>query len=262
MLTVGPAPAVRVGPPLSPLLHDRWATIGSVLKPTLVLPALGLLTATLLASCGGSSKVLPAIPDRLPVTSVSLTVAPVPGWTPSNETVSLVAFGGAGIHLVGQGALTGGQLTVPLPGEAALGAALYLVDSATTLGSGCTQTQPGSGTGYSVPSFRSASLLFTAKTTTASTGERLLQDADPSGPAFQLVYVDRDVQVRNTVTCTVNGRTDVSTLDLDLLKGWNLAARTDSGTGPYTHTVRAFPSTTGTASLTLIGAGPVQTPTP
>ena len=233
-----------------------------MLKPTPVLTALSLLTATLLASCGTPAAPQPEPAARLPLTSVHLTVAPVPGWTPADETVSLIALGNTAGHLVAQTALVAGQVTVALPGEAALSAALFTVDTTTPPTQGCTLTQPGSGTGYSVPSFKTASVYFTATTTSSPTGERFLQDADPNGPASSLLYVDRDVRVQSTASCVANGRTDVTTLNLDLVKGWNLALRTDTGTGPYTHVFRAAPATSSSASLNLIGGLQASAPTP
>jgi len=228
-------------------------------KITAVLPALSLLTLTLLASCGTS--VLPQ-PARVPITSVNLTVSPVTGWTPTTETILLSAYGSGVPHLVGQGTLAAGKATLTLPGEAALGAALYTVDT-TAANPGCTITRPSSGTGYSVPSFKTATLSIAAKTTSSTTGFRVLQDADLNGPASFVLYVDRDVKVQNSGSCAGTGRTDVTTLDFDLVKGWNFGTRTESVDGTvYTHTFRSSPSGSASVDLNLVGINEISEPKP
>jgi len=228
-------------------------------KSTALLPALSLLTVTLLASCGTTAQPQPA---RVPVTTVNLTVSPVSGWTPSNETILLSAYGSGVPHLVGQGALVAGKATLTLPSEAALSAVLYTVDT-TVPNAGCTITRPSSGTGYSVPSFKTATLSLSAKTAASTTGYFVLQDADRNGPATFLLYVDRDVKVQNSGSCAGTGRTDVTTLDFDLVKGWNFGTRTESVDGTvYTHTFHSAPSGSASVSLNLIGANEIFEPKP
>lgn len=243
-----------------------------------VLPALGLLSALLLAGCNGTTSLPPVVlPDpvampfpapvapRTVLTGVQLKVAADATWTPNGETVYALALGQTGRHLAGQASLdASGQVVFELPMEANLAAALTTVDTTQPAGPGCTFAQLASSSGYDVPSFRTASLLFSAKTTSSTSGYRLLQDADlNAGVTHGLIYVDRDVRAVNTLHCVANGRTDDTMLDLDLLKGWNLTTTTDTSSGSvYTHTIKAVPATSGTASLILTGSVETQAPTP
>ena len=231
-----------------------------------ILPALSLLSA-LLVGCNSTVQE-PRVTYAVVLTalsSVELNVVPGPNWTPNGETVYALANSSSGSHQVGQTTLdANGHVLFQLPDEAALGAGLTTVDTArVSPGPGnCAVIRPATGSGYSVPSFRTASLVFSAKTTSSS--YRLLQDVGlNSGFNSRLIYVDRDVSADVTVRCTSATRTDDTTYDFNLPKGWSLATVSETASGSvFTHKLVAGAATFPIARLTLTGSIETQAPTP
>ncbi|ULH15513.1 hypothetical protein MF271_16610 [Deinococcus sp. KNUC1210] len=227
-----------------------------------VLPALTLLCA-LLAACNPEPSP-PDPPARLALTSVHMIALPSDDWKPSNETVYVLTSGPTGEHLATQATLESAQATLTLPLEAELSSALSTVEAAASdPGVGCTLTPPGAG-GYSVPTFKTASVVFAAKTATSSTGYRALQDAAlTSGGNHQLLFVDRDVKVAYSTHCVKDGRTDDTILALDLVHGWNLVTTMGGGNGNvYHHRVDAVPASSRTVLLNLTGSLATGAPLP
>lgn len=243
------------------------------MKTALLLP---MCLAIALSACGTT----PASPSPVSVTRLDVAVdltagnQATPGWKPAGETLSLVsqnAIGTAGNLLTQTTLGPTGQAHLTLPTDAQIAGFLQTIstDDLRDVPTDCAVKSFEA----SPATFKSVSTSAVLSTSTNSTGYLSLGDLNPaSDTSFvgestfrALVYVDQPVHQHSVVDCVTATRQDHNTITLDLPQGWSVlrfhVVRSGTGTSRvYTTSMTNEPSTSGTATLNLIGVDESSAP--